>query len=577
MNKLHKIILVILLATSTFLNVKMVKADVAPPIQPPITNLEPGTDTTLVRMMAETVLIEVQPDTIRDSLGKAHITASFTMRNEGSADETLAVRFPISADNGRGEYPEIANLSILVNNAKKSFSRVNYPDIRWENKDVPWAEFQVSFPPDQDVNIEISYDLNGSGYAPFVAYYYLLETGAGWYGTIGSADIILRLPYTASEENVITNLQIGWSETSTGGKFDGNEVRWHFDDFEPGPEGPVQNMEFSIVAPEAWQVVLKAIEETNLHPQDGEAWGKLGMAYKRVFFMNKAYRTDPGGEQIYTKSVAAYEKCLSLKPEDAEWHAGFADLLANRAYWDSWNGPTSEAMRAIQEIHTALQLAPSDPIVLSIAETISYLFPDGLKFDNNVVDFPWLTQTPTPHPPTATIAVSFDPAKVSGEYQSEILTLTTQKKMQMTVWLKEDHSVNFEGRYDDGKILNAEGNWVDNGDGSIRINVKDENDRSFTINFLYEESDLFAIEYPGTFSGADWELKRVMLATATSTPTLTPAISTLTVTASQIETVQTKKPASPLCGSAVMIPIGMVAAFSIASRKFKGKETNDGR
>lgn len=577
MNKLYKIALIILLMTSTFLNVKTVKADVAPPIQPPITNLEPGTDNTLVRMMAETVLIEIQPDTVRDSLGKAHISASFTMRNQGSTPEALAVRFPISADNGRGEFPEIANLAIIVNKNQVSYARVEYPDIRWKSKNVPWAEFQVSFPPDKDVNIEISYDLKGSGYAPFVAYYYLLETGAGWYGTIGSADIILQLPYPASDLNVITNLQIGWSETSIGGKFSEDEVRWHFDDFEPGPDGPVQNMEFSLVAPEAWQAVLKAKNETELHPQDGETWGRLAMTYKRVFFMNKGYRTDPGGEEIYANSLAAYEKCLSLKPEDAQWHAGFADLLANRAYWDSWIGPTSDAMRAIQEIHTALQLAPSDPIVLSIAETISYLFPDGLKFDNNVVDFPWLTQTPTPHPATATIVASFDLEKVSGKYQSEILTLYNQKKMQMTVWLRSDHTASFEGRYDDGKMLKAEGSWVDNGDGSIRINLKEENDHFFTINFLFEETDLYAIEYPGSFSGPDWELKRIVQATTTYTPSMTSTLTILTSTTSPNPTMPIEKPSSPLCGSAAMIPLGLVAVLSIASKKFKGKEKIDGK
>lgn len=572
MNKLVKFLFIFILSFSTLLIPARVLADVAPPIQPPITSLEPGTQNTSVRMMEETVLIEVQPDTIKDSLGKASITASFILRNQGSSIENLAVLYPISADNGRGEYPEISNLMVKVNNQPIPFSRANYPDIRWGSKEVPWAEFQVAFPVDQDVNIEISYFLNGSGYPPFTAYYYLLETGAGWAGTIGSADIILRLPYPASTLNVITDLQIGWSETTTGGEFAGNEVRWHFSDFEPGPEGPVQNMEFSLVAPEAWQAVIKARSEVDQNPQDGEAWGRLAMAYKHIFFLGKGYRTDAGGEELYSLSIEAYDKCLSLKPTDAQWHAGFADLLSNRAYWDSWSsGPTQDALRAIHEIQIALQLAPNDPIVLSIADSIFYSFPGGMILNNNIYAFPWLTQTPTPHPATATTIPSFDPVSVSGEYKSDLLTLTDQKKMQMVVKLGTDHSVQFEGKFEDDQSIIASGYWMDNGDGSIRILVKDTNDQSISINFLVEASDLKAIEYPSTFSGPVWILNRTILETPTPPPSETPA---LTGVPFQTPTIETNPASNPICGSALLAPIGLIftAVISLKTIKKRGMD-----
>jgi hypothetical protein len=567
MNKLVKFLFILFLSSSTMLIPAKVLADVAPPIQPPITNLDPGTQITNVRMMEETVVIEVQPDTIKDSLGKARITASFTLRNLGSLVENLKVRYPISADNGRGEYPEISSLMVKVNKIQIPFSRVNYPDIRWGSKEVPWAEFQIAFPVDQDVNIEISYFLNGSGYPPFTAYYYLLETGAGWAGTIGSADIILRLPYPANTLNVITDLQIGWSETSTGGEFNGNEVRWHFSDFEPGPEGPVQNMEFSLVAPEAWQAVIKARGDVDLHPEDGEAWGRLAMAYKRIFFLGKGYRTDAGGEELYSLSVEAYEKCLSFKPSDAQWHAGFADLLSNRAYWDSWSsGPTQDAMRAIQEIHIALQLAPNDPIVLTIADNIYYSFPGGMIINNNIYDFPWLTQTPTPRPATATTIPSFDPISIIGEYKSELLTLTNQKKMQMVVILETDHTVQFEGKYEDNQSISASGYWMDNGDGSIRINVKDTSDQSININFLVENSTLKAIEYPSIFSGPTWILKRTILETPTPPPSATPALTSVPF---QTSTIETNPTPNPICGSSLLAPLGLIFTAIISLLTFK--------
>lgn len=391
-----------------------VLADVAPPLNPPGSNLEPGAELTQVRMAAETVLIDVRSDTTLNGLGSARVTADFTMHNLGTSDESMAVRFPISGDDGRGQYPEIGSLLITVNGNQVGYRRANYPEVNYPYQDmVPWAEFDVTFPAGQDVAIRVSYDLDGSGYYPSSAFYYILETGAGWKDTIGSADVTLRLPYEASPENVIVGLQIGWAETTPGGVFQGNEVRWHFEDFEPGADQPVRNMEFALVAPSAWQNVLLARENTAQYPNDGETWGMLAKAYKQVFLMSKAYRDDAGGQELYKSSVEAYERCLSLKPDDAQWHAGFADLLASRSYWDSWMGTTPETFRSLNEIHTALQLAPDDPVVREIALNITYMIPGGITQNENDFDFPWLTQTPTALPSTPTVdatATSIIPA-----------------------------------------------------------------------------------------------------------------------------------------------------------------------
>ena len=77
-----------------------VLADIAPPHNPPGSNLDPGLEVTQVRMMAETVLVDVLKDTTPGSLGRAHVTADFTMQNLGTESERLAVRFPIAASDG---------------------------------------------------------------------------------------------------------------------------------------------------------------------------------------------------------------------------------------------------------------------------------------------------------------------------------------------------------------------------------------------------------------------------------------------------------------------------------------------
>ena len=100
-------------------------ADIAPPQQPPGFSPEPGNEITQVRMLAETVTIDV----LSVDPPQAHVSAFFTMRNLGSSTESMAVRFPIAASDGFSRFPEIKNVGIKVNN-KNAFGfnigKLNY-------------------------------------------------------------------------------------------------------------------------------------------------------------------------------------------------------------------------------------------------------------------------------------------------------------------------------------------------------------------------------------------------------------------------------------------------------------------
>jgi hypothetical protein len=547
-----KRITILLLFVAMFAFPVAVLADVAPPLNPPGSNLEPGTESTQVRMVAETVLIEVNKDTVPDSLGSAHVTASFTMHNLGVDDESMAVRFPISADNGRGTYPEITNILIKVNGKQVTSRRADYPDLRYQLQDVPWAEFDVTFPAGQDVPIEVSYNLAGSGYAPYTAFYYILETGAGWKDTIGSADVVLRLPYPANTQNVVFDTQIGWAETTPDGTFEGNEVRWHFDEFEPGPY-EVENLEFALVSPSAWLTVLKERDNVAKTPKDGEAWGRLGKAYKQIFLMNKGYRTDAGGRELYQLGVESYEKCLALLPKDAQWHAGFADLLARGSYWSSYmNSATPETIRALEEIYIALQLAPADKVVQEIAQNIYYMYPDGMTQNGNGYDFPWLTQTPTPYPPTPTIVPAYDPSLLAGTYQSESLTLANDDVAQLTLTLGSDHSAVLESKGAGKQNFVSSGTWEDLGDGSIYISVKDPRGKPIPLRFTVDGGNLQSVEYPSFYGDAGLNMKRLLPEeTVTPQPQQSPSPIPPTPTPST-------KTSLPLCGSAALAPLIIV-------------------
>lgn len=370
------------------------RADVAPPAGPPGANPGPGWEPTQVRMIDETVLIDVFGTTPAGSPGRARITADFTMRNLGTQAESMAVRFPISGNDGFSNYPEVQDIQVLVDGEKVPTRRIEGPSQSWGDELVPWAEFDVTFPPGEDLPLRVAYTLDGTGEKSLVSFYYILATGAGWKDTIGSADLIVRLPYTASAENIFLEGTTGWSGTTPGGVISGTEIRWHHDDLEPTSN---ENLEVTVVLPDYWTNVLEAREKVAQEPNDGEAWGQLGKAYKDVIAMRRGVRMDPGGKALFPLTVEAYENAVDLVPDEALWHAGLADLLANYAYFAALDGvdTRAEALRAMQEIHTALEIAPRDGRVAEIAEQIYWTYSDAIESKDGAYTFLWLTATPT--------------------------------------------------------------------------------------------------------------------------------------------------------------------------------------
>ncbi len=92
-------LLILALATGLFFPSQPARADIAPPAEPPGSNISPG-ESTQVQMLAETVQIQVQPvgyqsrPRLAVEFALASVKASFVMRNQGQAAEQLQVRFP---------------------------------------------------------------------------------------------------------------------------------------------------------------------------------------------------------------------------------------------------------------------------------------------------------------------------------------------------------------------------------------------------------------------------------------------------------------------------------------------------
>jgi hypothetical protein len=327
----------LLLAAAAFLSSPIpVRADVAPPAPAAGSNLESGAETTQVRMLAETVTMEIDADSPYDE-GLAQVTASFTMHNLGEEEERMAVRFPLLQSTWLDwclqdkNFDPISNFSAWVDGhpveTEKNYETVTYLGI--EQRSFPcWEQFQVVFPPGKDVIIKVVYTAHPYVYEPGTyGYLYVLWTGAGWKGTIGSADIGIRLPYELDKYNFLF-CQMDDCSVS------GNEVRWHREEFDP-EEYRFGTAEAYIVPPPIWRRILIERENVAVNPNDGEAWGRLGKAYKEAIKGSKGYfRSDPAGIEIYQWSEVAYKKALDLLPADADWQYGYADLLCTHAHWD---------------------------------------------------------------------------------------------------------------------------------------------------------------------------------------------------------------------------------------------------
>jgi tetratricopeptide (TPR) repeat protein len=407
-------------------NFRVGLADIAPPEQPPGGNPAPGVETTQVRMVDESVVIDVIPTTPEGTLGQAKVTAKFTMQNMGKESETLTVRFPLTS--AYGTYygtKEIANFKVKVNEESVPTHKID-SDYSGDYAG-PWAEFTVTFPPGEEVEIEVSYYVDGMGEYPYIALKYILETGAGWNGTIGSADVIVRFPYEVNPQNVIFDTEIGWSTTTPGGTVDGKEIRWHFEDFEPDV---ASNFSISLVMPSVWRAVLREKENVIKNPQDGEAWGRLGKLYKEIYFLRRGYREDAGGQELYQLSQEAYQKAVALLPEDALWKAGFADLLWVHWYYSQWfmeNPDYTEVIQALKLLQESLQLSPKNEKAISLLDNIRYAVPEAVKEENGQYILLLLTATPTIAPSqTSTIEPSATPKPTDTQAPTLRPTYTLQ-------------------------------------------------------------------------------------------------------------------------------------------------------
>jgi hypothetical protein len=280
----------------------------------------------------------------------------------------------------------------------------------------------VTFLAAQDRHVGVTYTIAPTGYFPAARFSYILETGAGWRESIGSVDIIVQLPYDASVENVLPELEgIFQSWTTPNGRFFGNEIRWHWDNLEPSAR---DNFSVTVLAPSVWQVILDARAASAANPTDAIALVELVHAYNdAVTSRFPAMSRDP----FAILSEETYARAIALQPDSAELHADFAWLLWEHLAVQAPRPVEDPAVQHIlREVGAALALDPQNARATALLGELEggvvgeWALPTPSPAPT-VTDAP---ASPTSAPPTVTATVANASPTVSATLTPSVVPAT---------------------------------------------------------------------------------------------------------------------------------------------------------
>lgn len=365
------------------------------PILPGGSSLQPQEETP-IQMAAEVVEMTVRPATEADNAtiqlnpeayglqfqpvwypAVAEVTADFTMRNPTHDALSLTAWFPLASAletvgwelNPDEIVPRIASFQVAVNGSPVDYAVSELPNPKGEGRPpLPWASFPVTFPPGEDIPIQVSYvlPLQPAVKGSELALYYIFQTGAGWAGPIGQAELILNLPYPAGEGTLAAaapgslSPPYGWPQVLPGipanAVLEGNQARWTWQDFEPGPQ---DDFAVWLMGLDKWQELEDSRGAVQANPQDGRAWLDLGTHYYSL--ATSGYNQPALFSTIYLEpGVEAYQEAAGLLPEHPDPHAGLA-LLSLVPYMRAKNAPPEVIQYVQEELQLARELEEAHP------------------------------------------------------------------------------------------------------------------------------------------------------------------------------------------------------------------------
>ncbi len=385
-----------------------VRADIGvQPVLPGGGNIQPETQTP-VQMAREVVTMTVRPATAADNAlvlladktyalqsgavwfpGVAEVEADFWMLNPTGSDISLTAWFPLASTLPNADWnfnpgeivPRIQQFQVSVGGSPLQVSIQEVPNPQGADKPaLPWAGFPLTFPAGVETLVHVSYTLplQPASKGGSMALYYIFQTGSGWAGSIGQADLIVNLPYPAGP-GTLTGMSHGLSlpplsiqkqpaDLPAGAVLEGSQVRWTWQNFEPGPQDDIAIWLLRI---DAWQALETARAAVQAAPADGQAWLNLASAY---YSLSTGSHNMPGmfSESYIPPGLEAYQKAAALLPERAAPHAGLG-LLYLAPYMVEKNAPADVLQSVQDEMQTAQALEAAQPAIQDEAGISRYL------------------------------------------------------------------------------------------------------------------------------------------------------------------------------------------------------------
>jgi len=344
-----------------------VRADAAPPQFPPGASIGSGGFITKVQMVSEYVRLDIAEAqeavsnwaSVSSDVMAGHVDAIFVMQNQGEETESFEVWFPLGASDGYSDIRTVENFAAWVNGVPAEIGQVDLPG-QWDTLS-PWATWPATFPPGERVILTVSYDVRPTGYMPYGAFEYILETGADWWGAIGTGIIRVRLPYAVNEFNVPDDAI--WQSVEAGAlEVDETDLIWRFTDLEPTT---TDNIELNVLAPQLWQTIADAEQAVAANPDSAAAYLELaraqvnGLEFKYELVCCIA---------LAEAARASFQQALALAPTDITIHLEYVEYLA--LFWFPYGGaPLPDELASA--LAAALAVAPDNERLLEIQAWIN--------------------------------------------------------------------------------------------------------------------------------------------------------------------------------------------------------------
>ncbi len=233
---------------------------------------------------------------------------------------------------------------------------------------LPWASFPVTFPAGKKTLIRVRYTvpLQTAVKGKELALYYIFQTGAGWAGPIGDAELVVNLPYPASEATLAVaspgSLRLPYGGANAlpaipaGVILEGNQARWTWKNFEPGAQDDFAAWLMDI---NEWQKLEAAKVRVQAQPEDGQAWLELAGIYRSL--ATGGWNSPSIFSQSYLQpGLGAYRKAAELLPEHPAPHAGLA-LLTLAPFMKDKNAPPQVMQTVQDELSIARELEAKNP------------------------------------------------------------------------------------------------------------------------------------------------------------------------------------------------------------------------